>query len=75
LSQFQKCYFKNLEKMGGILFFEKVMLFYGEHKIEVPEMNAQYKHCKRRSRHQDSITVEHHYRIDVFNATIDFQLL
>ena len=58
--------------MGGILFFEKVMLFCGEHKIEVPEMNTQYKHGKRRSHHRDIITVKHHYRIDVFNVTIDF---
>ena len=44
--------------MVGIFFFEKVMLFWEEQKIEVPEMNAQCKYGKRRSRHRDSITVE-----------------
>ena len=61
--------------MGGILFFEKVMLFYGERKIEVPEMNAQYKHDKRRSRHRDNITIEHHYGIDVLMLPLTFNLL
>jgi len=38
-------------------------------------MNAQYKHDKRRSRHRDNITIEHHYCIDVLMLPLTFNLL
>ncbi|XP_073128229.1 uncharacterized protein [Henckelia pumila] len=43
--------------------------------IEIPDMNACYRSGTRSSCQQrDSITFEHHYRFDVFNAAIDFQV-
>ncbi|XP_073023974.1 uncharacterized protein [Primulina eburnea] len=43
--------------------------------IEIPDMNAWYRSATGRSIQQrDSITFDHHYRFDVFNAAIDFQV-
>ncbi|XP_073051189.1 uncharacterized protein [Primulina eburnea] len=43
--------------------------------IEIPNMNAWYRSATGRSIQQrDSITFDHHYRFDVFNAAIDFQV-
>ncbi|XP_073050714.1 uncharacterized protein [Primulina eburnea] len=43
--------------------------------IEIPDMNAWYRSATGRSSQQrDSITFEHHYHFDVFNAAIDFQV-
>jgi hypothetical protein len=45
-------------------------------KIDMPDMSAHYKEGIGRSCQQnDNITIEHYYRIDLFNAIIDFQLL
>ncbi len=42
----------------------------------MPDMSAPYKIGRGRSCQQrDSITVEHHYRVDIFNAVIDFQMI
>ncbi|XP_073137186.1 uncharacterized protein [Henckelia pumila] len=42
---------------------------------EIPDMNACYRSVTRRScQKRDSITFEHHYCFDVFNASIDFQV-
>jgi len=42
-----KVLLRKLREDGWDTFFEKVILFCGEHKIEVLEKNAQYKHGKR----------------------------
>uniref|UniRef100_A0A2C9W599 DUF4371 domain-containing protein n=1 Tax=Manihot esculenta TaxID=3983 RepID=A0A2C9W599_MANES len=43
--------------------------------IYVPNLNALYVTRRGRARHQqDEITIEHHYRIDIFNAVINSQL-
>ncbi|XP_073153509.1 uncharacterized protein [Henckelia pumila] len=43
--------------------------------IEMPNMSGCYRSGTGRSCQQrDSITFEHHYRFDVFNAAIDFQV-
>ncbi|XP_075640225.1 uncharacterized protein LOC142611967 [Castanea sativa] len=42
--------------------------------IDVPDMNARYVRFRGLARHrhqQDYFTIEHHYRVDIFNATID----
>ena len=40
--------------------------------IDVPDINARYVRFQGRARHQkDYFTIEHHYRVDIFNATID----
>ena len=50
-----------------------VQIFCEKHNIDVLNMNSSY--VLRRGRHQhDDFNVEHHYRVDVFNAAIDSQL-
>ena len=46
-----------------------------QYDIEMPMMDARYKEVTGRSCQQrDHITMDHHYRVDIFNAVIDFQL-
>jgi len=48
-----------------------------KNEIDVPDMNACYTRARGRSCRQNeesSMTMEHHFRIDVFIAAIDFQL-
>ncbi|XP_075483719.1 uncharacterized protein LOC142523872 [Primulina tabacum] len=46
-----------------------------KYDIEIPHMETRYKSGTGRScQYNDSITVEHHYRFDVFTAAIDFQV-
>ena len=54
-----------------------VKSFCERNEIEVPDMKACYTRARGRSRRQDEesfMTMEHHFRIDMFIATIDFQL-
>ncbi|QHO19723.1 Zinc finger MYM-type protein [Arachis hypogaea] len=56
-------------------FIKEVILFCEKHKVEVPDMNA--LHILRRGRTRkivDQISVEHHYRVNLFLAVIDTQL-
>jgi hypothetical protein len=51
--------------------------FVKKNEIDVPDMNARYIRARGRSCRRDeesSMTMEHHFRIDVFIAAIDFQL-
>ncbi|KAG8657454.1 hypothetical protein MANES_03G069164v8, partial [Manihot esculenta] len=53
----------------------KVISFCKLVNIYVPNLNALYVTRRGRARHQqDEITIEHHYRIDIFNAVINSQL-
>ncbi|XP_062152108.1 uncharacterized protein LOC133860537 [Alnus glutinosa] len=54
-----------------------VKSFCEENDIDIPDMNAHYSRARGRSRRQDEgslTTVEHHFRVDIFTAAIDFQL-
>ncbi|XP_042396850.1 uncharacterized protein LOC121986996 [Zingiber officinale] len=42
--------------------------------VDIPEMSTHYKHSSRSCQQNDTITVEHHFHYDIFNAAIDFQL-
>ncbi|KAL1318584.1 hypothetical protein AAHE18_15G215900 [Arachis hypogaea] len=56
-------------------FIKEVILFCEKHEVEVPDMNA--LHIPRRGRTRkivDQISVEHHYRVNLFLAVIDTQL-
>ncbi|XP_027166505.1 uncharacterized protein LOC113766520 [Coffea eugenioides] len=66
---------KNFRDSGWDDFLVKVKLFCEQHQIDIPDMNAQYiaRHGRSRS-HHDEISVEHYYRVDIFLATIDYQL-
>jgi hypothetical protein len=57
--------------------FANVKSFCEENNIDIPDMNAHYSRAQGRSRCQDEgslTTVEHHFRVDIFTAAIDFQL-
>ncbi|GFY99215.1 hypothetical protein Acr_13g0006160 [Actinidia rufa] len=46
-----------------------------QYGIEMPMMDARYKEVTGHSCQQrDHITMDHYYRVDIFNAVIDFQL-
>lgn len=67
---------QNLREHGWEDFLEKVESFCKQHDIDIPAMDCQYSASKRRRYcQQRSITTEHHYRVDVFYAAIDFQLV
>ncbi|XP_025647734.1 uncharacterized protein [Arachis hypogaea] len=68
-----KLLLQQLRDGGWCNFLANVKDFCEKHEIEVPNMSAQYVFRRGRSR-QPSVTVEHHYRIDVFLATIDSQI-
>ncbi|QHN82620.1 Zinc finger MYM-type protein [Arachis hypogaea] len=68
-----KLLLQQLRDGGWCNFLANVKDFCEKHEIEVPNMSAQYVFGRGRSR-QPSVTVEHHYRIDVFLATIDSQI-
>jgi hypothetical protein len=56
---------------------DTVKSFCEKYENDVPNMNARYTRDRGRSRHQDeesSMTMEHHFIIDVFTDAIDFQL-
>ncbi|CAL9020865.1 unnamed protein product [Prunus brigantina] len=57
-------------------FIKSVLSFCEQHDISVHDMSARHKMGIGHScQQQDSITVEHYFRIDVFNGVIDFQLV
>ncbi|XP_020970069.1 uncharacterized protein LOC107620028 [Arachis ipaensis] len=68
-----KLLLQQLRDGGWCNFLANVKDFCEKHEIEVPNMSAQYVFGRGRSR-QPSVTVEHHYRIDVFLVTIDSQI-
>jgi hypothetical protein len=54
-----------------------VKSFCEKHDIDILDMNAYYTRARGRSNRQDeesSTKVEHHFRVDIFTAIIDFQL-
>ena len=54
--------------------FEKVKSFCEKHDVEIPDMSARYTAGRGQSRSQiDHITIEHHFRVDIFMVTIDSQ--
>ncbi|XP_073017715.1 uncharacterized protein [Primulina eburnea] len=56
-------------------FLEKVKSFCVARNIDVPDFSAQYVDRRGRARrHQGNFTIEHHYRVNFFYATIDSQL-
>ncbi|XP_020967725.1 uncharacterized protein LOC110262386 [Arachis ipaensis] len=64
---------QQLRDGGWCNFLANVKDFCEKYEIEVPNMSEQYVFGRGRSR-QPSVIVEHHYRIDVFLATIDSQI-
>ncbi|XP_042441464.1 uncharacterized protein LOC122026815 [Zingiber officinale] len=53
----------------------KVKSFCELRNIDIPDFNAPYIDRRGRTRvHQDNFTIEHHYQVDLFYASIDSQL-
>ncbi|KAH1073882.1 hypothetical protein J1N35_026210 [Gossypium stocksii] len=52
---------------------KNVISFCETWELDFPDMNAQYVVGHSRNKKED-VTVEHHYRVDIFFATIDTQL-
>ncbi|XP_077216005.1 uncharacterized protein LOC143850666 [Tasmannia lanceolata] len=70
-----KLLIQKLREDGWNSLLENAKLFCERRGIEIPDMSAPYTAGRGRSREsQDPITMEHHYRVDVFNAAIDSQL-
>ncbi|XP_027062861.1 uncharacterized protein [Coffea arabica] len=66
---------KNFRDSGWDDFLVKVKLFCKQHQIDIPCMNAQYiARCGKSRSNHDEISVKHYYRVDIFLATIDYQL-
>jgi hypothetical protein len=63
--------------MGGSLCLLLLSHFVKKYDTDIPNINAPYSKARGKSRCQDeesSTTVEHHFIVDIFTATIDFQL-
>jgi hypothetical protein len=70
-----KAIIQELRESGWNKLLDKVLLFCKEHDIHIPDMDARYTAGRGRVRHQQyPITMEHHYRVDVFTAVVDSQL-
>ncbi|XP_015964563.1 uncharacterized protein LOC107488347 [Arachis duranensis] len=68
-----KLLLQKLRDNGWCNLLEIVKKFCEKHKIDIPDMSTQYTVGRGRSR-QPKITIEHHYRVDVFLAAIDSQI-
>ncbi|XP_057723537.1 uncharacterized protein LOC130939451 [Arachis stenosperma] len=55
---------------GALL--EKVGSFCNDHAIQILDMGASFSDIIRSRRKKDVVTVEHHYRVDIFTSVIDF---
>ncbi|XP_028087095.1 zinc finger MYM-type protein 1-like [Camellia sinensis] len=60
---------------GWVPLLEKIKLFSNDHGIQIPDMSCPYKGGRGRSRSErDQLTMEHHFRVDIFMITVDSQL-
>ncbi|XP_077215543.1 uncharacterized protein LOC143850131 [Tasmannia lanceolata] len=65
----------DLKEDGWNSLLENAKSFCERRGIDIPYMSAPYTAGRGQSREsQDLITMEHHYRVDIFNAAIDSQL-
>ncbi|KAG8486174.1 hypothetical protein CXB51_019580 [Gossypium anomalum] len=64
---------QKLRDDGWNKLLKNVISFFETWELDFPNMNAQYIVGRSRNKKKD-VTVEHHYRVDIFFATIDTQL-
>ncbi|XP_028062231.1 uncharacterized protein LOC114265611 [Camellia sinensis] len=70
-----KALVQNYREDGWIPLLEKVQLFCEKYDIDIPDMSARYTSGRGRACHQrDHITIEHHFRVDIFTIICDSQL-
>ncbi|XP_022864673.1 uncharacterized protein LOC111384597 [Olea europaea var. sylvestris] len=68
-----KTILQTLRGDGWEEFHEEVKCFCSKNDIHVPDFNGSY--MVGRSRDREYHTIEHHYHFDIFNTTIDFQIM
>ncbi|GJY58002.1 zinc finger MYM-type protein 1-like protein, partial [Tanacetum coccineum] len=69
-----KTLLQKLRDEGWDLLMGKVTISCENNNISIPDMNATYRNLIQ-SRKKNNVTVEHHYRVDVFYYAIDRQLV
>ncbi|XP_045807663.1 zinc finger MYM-type protein 1-like [Trifolium pratense] len=69
-----KALIQKLRDLGWDSVLENVKAFCNIRAISIPDMSGSFADLIRSRRQEDAVTVEHHYRVDLFNAIIDFQL-
>ncbi|KDO53454.1 hypothetical protein CISIN_1g038382mg [Citrus sinensis] len=71
-----KSLLQSLRENGWDTFIKSVISFCESHHIDVPGMNDRHmKGIMHSCQQKGYVTVEHYYRIDLFNVIIDFQLM
>ena len=75
LVSFTKALIQKFRDDGSDGLLTTMISFCEKHCIDVLDMNARYVPRRGRTHNQqDNITIEHHYRVNIFYATIDSQL-
>ncbi|KAL5854183.1 hypothetical protein ACOSQ4_003985 [Xanthoceras sorbifolium] len=70
-----KALIQNMREDGWESLLKNVNSFCSRYEIDVPNMSDHYLMGRGRSSHKkEHITMEHHYRVEIFTATIDSQL-
>ncbi|GJX82221.1 zinc finger MYM-type protein 1-like protein [Tanacetum coccineum] len=69
-----KTLIQKLRDDGWQSLIDQVVCFCDKYNIPVPDMSATYRDIIRSRNKKDDVTVEHHYRVDVFIVAIDSQL-
>nr|KYP64740.1 Zinc finger MYM-type protein 1 [Cajanus cajan] len=69
-----KSLIQKLRDFGWDSLLENVNSFCNSRGVPIPDMSATYSDIIRTRLKKDSVTVEHHYRVDIFTAAIDYQL-
>ncbi|XP_074346291.1 uncharacterized protein LOC141685067 [Apium graveolens] len=74
----RKMLIQKLRSDGWESLLENVRSFCERHTILIPDMNAPYfdvlKSLRRQGKQKQMVTMEHHYRVEIFTAAIDQQL-
>ncbi|KAJ8774419.1 hypothetical protein K2173_016865 [Erythroxylum novogranatense] len=68
-----KILIQKLRESGWETLFNEVKMFCEKHNVEIPDLNAPYFPVRSRRRAHD-VSIEHHYRVNLFIAIIDTQL-
>nr|GEU61982.1 zinc finger MYM-type protein 1-like [Tanacetum cinerariifolium] len=66
-----KTLIQELRDDGWKSLLDKVVCFYEKYNIPVLDMNVTYREIIQSRHKKDNVTVEHHYRVDVFIVAID----
>ncbi|XP_057452984.1 uncharacterized protein LOC130744837 [Lotus japonicus] len=69
-----KSLIQELRDFGWDSLLQNVRSFCDSRSIDVPDMCSSFSDIIRSRRQKDKVTIKHHYRNDVFNVVIDYQL-